>query len=170
MDSIALVGAAADYRYVQLRKLWTEEPGRMVRVSLRTAESAPAFRRLGTVPRRTLPFDMGAGIACGGGVARASLRPTASQGVASRTDAVWRVVVLFVLISFLLWTAQHSIYRYLVPLDLLTGALIVGFLRKLCPPRFAIALAALVAVALISTTRLVHLGRIDLDDRWVQVG
>src|SRR5438874_406431 len=72
MDSIALVGAAGDYRYVQLRKLWTEEPGRMVRVSLRTAESAPTFRRLGTVPRRPLSFDMGAGTACHGRVARTS--------------------------------------------------------------------------------------------------
>ena len=97
------------------------------------------------------------------------LRRTATQYVASGSDAVWRVVVLFVMISFVLWTAQYSIYRYLVPLDLLTGALIVGFLRKLCPPRFAIAAAAFVAVTLIATTRVVNWGRIDFGDRWFKV-
>jgi hypothetical protein len=94
------------------------------------------------------------------------LRRTATQYVASESDAAWRVVVLFVIISFVLWTKQHSIYRYLVPLDLLTGALIVGLLWKLCPPRFFIATATLVAVTLIATTRFANWGRIDFDDRW----
>ena len=94
------------------------------------------------------------------------LRRTATQYVASGSDAAWRVVVLFVIISFVLWTAQHSIYRYLVTLDLLTGALIVGLLRKLCPPRFVIAAATLVAVTLIATTRFANWGRIDFGDRW----
>jgi hypothetical protein len=97
------------------------------------------------------------------------LRHTATQYVASENDAVWRVIVLFVIISFVLWTAQHSIYRYLVPLDLLTGALIVWLLRKLCPPRFAIAATALVAVTLIATTRFANWGRIDFGDQWFKV-
>jgi hypothetical protein len=97
------------------------------------------------------------------------LRRTATQYIASGIDAAWRVVVLFVIISFILWTAQHSIYRYLVPLDLLTGALIVGLLRKLGPPRFAIVAAALVAVTLIATTRFANWGRIDFGDRWFKV-
>jgi hypothetical protein len=92
-----------------------------------------------------------------------------TQSVASGVDATWRVVVLFVIISFLLWTAQHSIYRYLLTLDLLTGALIVGLLRKLCLPRFAIAAAALAAVTLIATTRFANWGRIDFGNRWFEV-
>jgi hypothetical protein len=97
------------------------------------------------------------------------LRRTPTQYVAFGIDAVWRVVVLFVIISFVLWAAQHSIYRYLVTLDLLTGALIVGLLRKLCPPRFVIAAAVLMAVTLIATTRVANWGRIDFDDRWFKV-
>jgi hypothetical protein len=97
------------------------------------------------------------------------LRRTAMPYAAFGSDAVWRVVVLFVVISFVLWTAQHSIYRYLIPLDLLTGALIVVLLRKLCPPRFAIAAVTLVAMTLIATTRFANWGRIDFDDRWFKV-
>ena len=97
------------------------------------------------------------------------LRRKATQSVASGVDSVWRVVVLFVIISFVLWTAQHSIYRYLVPLDLLTGALIVGLLGNLLRPRFAIAAAVLAAVTLIATTRFANWGRIDFGDRWFEV-
>src|SRR2546428_13213325 len=97
------------------------------------------------------------------------LRRKATQSVASGIGAAWRVVVLFVIISFVLWTAQHSIYRYLLTLDLLTGALIVGLLGKLCPPRFAIAAAVLGAVMLIATTRFANWGRIDFGDRWFEV-
>ena len=97
------------------------------------------------------------------------LRQKATQSLASGVDAVWRVVVLFVIISFVLWTAQHSIYRYLLTLDLLTGALIVALLRKLFRPRFAIAAAVLAAVTLIATTRFANWGRIDFGDRWFEV-
>lgn len=97
------------------------------------------------------------------------LRRKTVQSVASGVDAVWRFVVLFVIISFVLWTAQHSIYRYLLTLDLLTGALIVGLLRKLCRPRFAVAAAALTAVMLIATTRFANWGRIDFGDQWFEV-
>ena len=94
---------------------------------------------------------------------------TPTRYVAHGSGAAWRVVVLFVIVSFLLWTAQYSIYRYLLPLDLLTGALIVGSLRKLCPPRLVIAAATLVAVTLIATTRFANWGRVDFGDRWFEV-
>ena len=97
------------------------------------------------------------------------LRDKATQSVAPGIGAVWRVVALFVIISFVLWTAQHSIYRYLVTLDLLTGVLIVGLLGKLLRPRFAVAAAVLAAMTLIATTRFANWGRIDFGDRWFEV-
>jgi hypothetical protein len=97
------------------------------------------------------------------------VRGKAMPSVAPETAAIWRLVALFVIFSFVLWTAQHSIYRYLVPLDLLTGALIAGLLRKLCPPRAATAAAALAAVALIATTRFADWGRLDFGARWFEV-
>ena len=97
------------------------------------------------------------------------LRDKATQSVAPGIGAVWRVVALFVIISFVLWTAQHSIYRFLLTLDLLTGVLIVGLLGKLLRPRFAITAAVLAAVTLIATTRFANWGRVDFGDRWFEV-
>jgi hypothetical protein len=84
-------------------------------------------------------------------------------------DPVWRLAVLFVIVSFVLWTAQYSIYRYLLTLDLLTGALIVALLHKLCRPRFATGAAVVAAVLLIATTRFADWGRVDFRDRWFEM-
>ena len=49
--------------------------------------------------------------------------------------AVWRLLAVFWCVSFALWAAMHSIYRYLLPLELLSGALLVYLLRLFVPPR-----------------------------------
>ena len=48
---------------------------------------------------------------------------------------VWRVLAVFWCVSFVLWAAMYSIYRYLLPLELLSGALLVYLLRSCVPPR-----------------------------------
>ena len=53
-----------------------------------------------------------------------------------RADAAWRTVAAFWLVSFVLWGALHSVYRYLIPLELLTGALLLYLLGRLFERRW----------------------------------
>jgi hypothetical protein len=97
-------------------------------------------------------------------VARKPL-PPATTGVSS----AWRVVSVFVLVSFLLWTAQHSVYRYIVVLDMLTGALIVTLLQRLLRPGYMPGVAIMSAVAIIATTHHADWWRIEFGRQWFDV-
>ena len=66
---------------------------------------------------------------------------------ASPTAAAWRFLGVFWLASFLLWTAQHSIYRYILTLELISGALIVGLLHLLVRSRAVPAVVTILALA-----------------------
>jgi len=59
---------------------------------------------------------------------------------------VWRLLAVFWCTSFALWAAIHSIYRYVLPLELLSGALLAGLLRTFVPtgpiPGITLAVAA----------------------------
>jgi len=68
-----------------------------------------------------------------------------------------------------IWTGVFSIYRYLLPLDVLTGALIVGLLLALFPPRLAMYAAAVAAIALVATTRYADWGHVAFGDRWFEI-
>ena len=65
--------------------------------------------------------------------------------------ATWQFVGIFWGASFAVWYALHSIYRYLIPLELLTGALMLVALRLLVPvralPWTAVAVTLLVTVS-----------------------
>jgi hypothetical protein len=89
--------------------------------------------------------------------------------VLTRAAAPWYFVGAFWLIAFLLWTVQHSIYRYLLPLELLTGALIVGLVRTLVRTRALPVAAAILALTVIGTTRWPDWGHIPFRDRWFVV-
>ena len=67
--------------------------------------------------------------------------------------AAWRVLFAFACVSFVLWTAMHSIYRYLLPLELMSGALIVGLLRFFVAPRWLPIATTAVAALTIFTVR-----------------
>jgi len=97
-------------------------------------------------------------------VARKPL-PASIAGVSS----AWRLVTVFVVISFVLWTAQHSVYRYIVVLDMLTGALIVTLLQRLLRPGYLPGVAILAAVTIIATTHRADWWHIEFGDRWFDV-
>jgi hypothetical protein len=83
--------------------------------------------------------------------------------------AHWRLVVVFWITSLLIWTVQHSIERYIIVLEILSGALLIGAVRILAPAR-ARPLASLVAsvVAIVSTVYPVF-GRTHFDTHWFDV-
>jgi hypothetical protein len=91
----------------------------------------------------------------------------AAETTASPT--LWRTLFVFWMVSFVTWTALHSIYRYLLPLELLFGALTIHLLRTALP-RWSHPAAALVYAALaIVTTHYVDWWHIAYGDRWFRV-
>ena len=84
-------------------------------------------------------------------------------------SAAWQLVAAFVVVSFLLWTDQHSIYRYLVVLDLLTGAIIVTLLHRLLRPGYLAGVAIVVAMAIVATTRAGDWWHVGFGEQWFDV-
>jgi hypothetical protein len=89
--------------------------------------------------------------------------------VVSGSRTTWRLVAVFWLLSFVIWTAQYSIYRYIVPLELLSGALLVALLRHLFRPGVAWPAIVLIAIALVASTRPPDWWRVDFGRRWFDV-
>jgi hypothetical protein len=69
------------------------------------------------------------------------------------------LVVVFFAIGFVLWEAMFSIIRYAVPLEALTGIVILAAMRHLLPARRLVPSAALVLVALLATSSWPNWGR-----------
>ncbi|MCC6869256.1 MAG: hypothetical protein IT522_10590 [Burkholderiales bacterium] len=83
----------------------------------------------------------------------------------------WRLVALFFLFAFVLWTEQFSIYRYLVPLEMLSGALIVALLYYLLRPGYALPAAAVLAAVLVASTKAPDWWHLEFENRtaWFDV-
>ena len=105
-----------------------------------------------------------------GALAVRTLQPRDDPPAApSRTTPAWALVGVFWAASFLLWTAQHSILRYIVVLEVLTGLLIVGLLRVLLRRGYAQVVMVVAAAALIGTTHWPDWGRVGYGARWFDV-
>ncbi|MGZ5651297.1 MAG: hypothetical protein ACXWG8_13290 [Usitatibacter sp.] len=100
------------------------------------------------------------------------LRPSlqAPAAAPSSLGCAWRMLALFTLASYLLWMKAFSIYRYLVPLELLAGLLVVAcalyLLRGVRGRWIAIAILALLIV---NTTRRHDWGRIAFGKSYFEV-
>ena len=71
------------------------------------------------------------------------------------TDAGWRVLAFFTIVSYLAWLKVFGIFRYLLVLEVLSGALIVGCVLFLVRRgRVGILVVAGLAVLLVGTTRM----------------
>ena len=89
--------------------------------------------------------------------------------VGAGASAAWRFMTAFFVVAFLLWTAQHSIYRYIVLLDMLTGALIMTLLQRLLRPAYFAGIAIVVTVAIVATTRPADWYHGKFGERWFEV-
>jgi hypothetical protein len=82
----------------------------------------------------------------------------------------WRFLGVFALASYLAWLKLFSIYRYLVPLEMIAGPLIVGCALYLVPGRNARRVAIVIlAVLIVGTTRKTSWGRVDFGNRYFDV-
>ena len=84
--------------------------------------------------------------------------------------APWRALVLFTLVSYVAWLELFGIYRYLVPLEAVSGALIVGSVLYVWKSgRWRLAVVALLAILLVGTTRPGTWGRIEFGQSYFDV-
>ena len=96
--------------------------------------------------------------------------PNAPAPPAGPLDAGWRVLALFTLVSYLAWLKLFGIYRYLVPLEALSGALIIGcVLYILRRGRWQLAVTVALTLALVGTTRHGGWGRINFGSTYFDV-
>lgn len=81
---------------------------------------------------------------------------------AVRPTNVLMTLTTFWVVSYVVWLGMFSVYRYAIPLEMLSGALVIGVLAVLAPPwtRF-LAMAAPVCLALSVSTRPPDFGRIE---------
>ena len=64
----------------------------------------------------------------------------------------WRFVAVFWFLSFVFWTAEHSVYRYIVPLELFSGAMAIIFFCSPLPAPWRFAGALVITGLVIAKT------------------
>ena len=79
------------------------------------------------------------------------------------------VLGIFFAASFVLWTAQYSILRYLVTLALVSGALIVAMLNMLVRHAARAPVAIMAAIFFVGTTTVADWWRIEFGKEWFDV-
>ena len=94
--------------------------------------------------------------------------------VIAQTDPLanaWRLVAVFTLVAYLTWLKMFGIFRYLVPVEMLTGPLIVWCALYLIPGakarRWAV---AILAVLVIASTHKGSWGRLEYGKTYFDVG
>jgi hypothetical protein len=119
--------------------------------------------------RMPVMFVLGLTIAGGALLARAWGTSTRSH-TAFRTSAPrWKLVAIVFVASFVVWAVVHSILRYAIPLEILTGLLIVGALGYLLTPPYATIGVACAVWAMLSTTVASEWGRVPFGRTWFDV-
>ncbi len=101
-------------------------------------------------------------------VRRARRLPTPQPAIAGSSDA-WRLLLVFCGVSWLLWAKLYSIYRYLVPLELVSGAVLIYVLALTVPRRWLSTAATVAAILAIATARYPSWGRIEYGDHFFSI-
>lgn len=134
---------------------------------------APGPSYVGEVDYRDARMPLLYGMALIGGIVwlwvwlaqRGRVPALASAG----SSRAWRFLSAFFIASFLLWTAQHANYRYLITLDALAGVLIITLVHRNLRPGHAPVVMIAVAIFLVVTTKAGSWGRIDFGKHWFEV-
>jgi hypothetical protein len=96
--------------------------------------------------------------------------PPARETVCASPLIAWRMLAIFTGLAYLLWMKVFSIYRYLVPIELLAGLLIVaGVLYLLRGATLRWVAITIVAFLLVDTTQRQNWGRIGFGKRYFEV-
>jgi len=96
--------------------------------------------------------------------------PAESRRVPAMDGQVLQALAIFTLVSYLAWLKLYGIYRYLVPLELVSGALIVACVLYLVPRQpLRYAAVILLACLVVGTTRPGSWGRIEFGRMYFDV-
>jgi hypothetical protein len=90
---------------------------------------------------------------------------------ATTADAAgkWRLLLVFWGSSFVVWARMHAIYRYIMPLELLSGAVLIYALGLSVPRRWLPPAAAVTAALAMLTVRYPDWERIDYGKHYFAV-
>src|SRR5260370_721051 len=94
---------------------------------------------------------------------------TPPQAVTADAADKWRLVLVFWGASFVVWAQMHAIYRYVMPLELLSGALLIYLLGLSVPHRWLPTAVAVTAALAMLTVRYPAWGRIDYGEHYFAV-
>ncbi len=68
-----------------------------------------------------------------------------------------------------MWLAVYAIYRYIIPLELLSGALLLFCLRRIFTARALNPAIVVVTIILIAFTRYPYIERVDYGEKYIRV-
>lgn len=81
-----------------------------------------------------------------------------------------KFLVIFFIISYILWQLQFSIYRYALPLELISGLIIINFIYKRIANKYLGAIVIIsTSIAILSYTIYPNWGRTKFDDQYFKV-
>lgn len=120
---------------------------------------------------RDARFPLLTAFALVGVVDHLSRRPRRHGSAAARSepDRSHRFLAIYIAVSFVLWALLHGIYRYLLPLELLTGIAIMLLLFRIVPVRAIAPCALLTVVLVVATTYVPTWGRVGFGSRFLEV-
>jgi hypothetical protein len=78
-------------------------------------------------------------------------------------------LMIFVVVSYLIWLPLFSIYRYLIPLELLSGIMIVLAICVIARPQSWLVFMTVITVLCVATTVPMDFGHTAFGDRYVEV-
>ena len=96
-------------------------------------------------------------------------RDDASRPPSPGPIAAWRFVAVFWVTSYVVWLAVYAMYRYIIPLELLSGALLLYCLRWLFTGRMLQIAVVALTIVFVAFTRYPYIERVDYGDRYVRV-
>ncbi len=96
-------------------------------------------------------------------------RDTTARPAPPGPVAAWRFVAVFWLVSYVVWLGVYAIYRYLIPLELLSGALLLYCMRWVFPGRSLKPAIVAVTIVLIAFTRYPYFERVDYGPAYLRV-
>jgi hypothetical protein len=85
-------------------------------------------------------------------------------------DQAWRLVATFFIVSYVVWLVMLTNFRYMLPLEILSGLMMVYFLRQIFKANFSIQIFLVLIVLLLgATTDYPNWGRLDFGNKYFAV-
>ena len=148
-----------------------DTPGGWLLLPFKLLAPAPGFVSEMPYADARLPALYGLALIAAAGhlLARSQRTPIAVPASFATTSSGWRLVAVAFAVSFAVWAGLHSILRYAIPLEILSGVLIVGLFGYLLRPPHATVAITCAVVGLVVTTAWSDWVRVRFGPTWFDV-